>query len=304
MIAAEKTQIDLLTKIEQHLSVNADFDRKAQAAYGASAPRTANASGLVGGYSPSGPYANATTTGQIQVGPSVPGTGTPGEGFGGGSVDQIEAMLKGTKLEGHGAEIAQYAKESGVPVSLVMGMLRQESGFNTPAGGTKNNFGGLKGKGGQGDFADFPDIKSGLQAVISNMGSGIYQGISLSDYVNQYLGGPQGGDPDAYLKNVMQMIQQFGGNAGPSSIPVQKGGGGQGNVPASVRSALAGAGSAAATGAAGMLGGGAPTAMVGKLDLTVTMPDGSTQRHWVDMAPTSGMPYGGIQNWPTRGSDM
>lgn len=303
MLAVEKGQLDLLTKIEQHLAITADFDRKVQNAYGPNAPKTANMGGPVAPYVASGPNANATSTGNAQYG-SVPGTGTPGQGFGSPSVEQVEAQLKGTKLEGYGAQIIQYANENGVPVSVAMGILREESGFNTPAGGTKNNFGGLKGSGGSGAFADFPDIGSGLKAVIGNMGSGIYQGLSLSDFVNKYLGGAAGGDPNKYLNDMIQMISQMGGSATPSSVPVQKGGGG-GSASSGVAALLAGAGSRAGGAAAGMLGGGGgPLAMVGRLDLTIKMPDGSTQRQWVDMAPTSGQPFGGIQNWPTRGSDM
>lgn len=301
LLAENKRQVELLAKIEEHLAVGANTDTRAQAAYGArnGGPITANGAGVVMPYNGIASYGNASSTGNA-IYPANSG-GVAGAGFGDPSLDQIEAMLKGTRLEGHGQDFIDAAKAARVPVSVALAMVKEESSFNTPAQGTKNNFGGLKGPGGTGAFADFPDIKSGINAVVGNMGTSIYQGLSLKDFVDKYLGGAAGGDPEKYLRDVLAMVGALGGNASGSSVPVQPGGGGgQSSSPATAAML---AGRNAANGAAAALGGGGnggPTMLVGRLDLSVKMPDGSTERHWVDMAASSGNPYGDIINWPTR----
>jgi hypothetical protein len=297
-------------------------DRRAQAAYGATTTKTATtANGVtIPGAGQIGGGAPTQTAGGYSSGATYSGSGTPGEGFGDPSVAQVESLLRGTKLEGYGAQIIADAKAAGVPVSVALGMIRQESSFTTPAQGTKNNFGGLKGPGGSGAFADFPDIASGLSAVIGNMGSGVYQGKTLQDFVNTYLGGPAGGDPDQYLKNVMQLIQQLGGNAGPGNVVVGPPGGKAGGGGAAA--GVARAGSSAASAAAGLLGlapaaaaqamlagggggtGGGAVTMQGYVEVVVKQPDGSQDRHWVAMSPATGQPFGGIVNWPTKGSNL
>lgn len=309
LLAANLKQVDLLTLIEQHLATTANPDVRAQASYGA---RTMNAGGPVMPYN-----GIATTGGGTSAGASYGGgsytsgpTGTPGAGFGDPTVDQINAMLKGTKLEGYGAQIIQDAKDAGVPVSVALAMIKQESSFNTPAQGTKNNFGGLKGSGGTGAFADFPDISSGLQAVIGNMGSGTYQGKSLGDFVNTYLGGPAGGDPNAYLNNVLATIAQLGGSATPGSVPVGPPGkgGGSGAAGQQAASVLSGLMSRAPASSVAALGGGAggsgKVTMEGRVLVEVKQPDGSIDQHWVAMSPTTGSPFGGLVNWPTKGTNL
>lgn len=161
-----------------------------------------------------GPAPSAAPTGGTGTG------GTPGAGFGSPTPDQLEGMLTGTKLAGYGQTIADLARQYGVPAPLVMGILKAESSYSTPAGGTLNNFGGLKVADGSGGFADFPDIRSGLEAVIRNMGSSIYHGLSLQDYLNKYLGGYQGGDPEQYYGNVTAVIRALGGSPDYGSVPV------------------------------------------------------------------------------------
>jgi hypothetical protein len=51
-------------------------------------------------------------------------------------------------------------------------------------------------------------------------------------------------------------------------------------------------------------GGGGAVAMQGYVEVVVKQPDGSQDRHWVTMSPTTGQPFGGIVNWPTKGSNL
>lgn len=147
------------------------------------------------------------------------GGGTAGTDFGSPTPQQLDARLANTRLQGQGQRIVQLAQQYGVPASLAMAIIGAESSYMTPAGGTTNNFGGLKNANGNG-FADFPDVASGLEAVIRNMGSPIYHGLTLEQYLYKYLGGPEGGNVADYYKNVLGTISAFGGTTDLTAVPV------------------------------------------------------------------------------------
>lgn len=155
------------------------------------------------------PGATGTTT----------GGGTPGAGFGNPTAQQLDQMFAGTALAGQGQTVLSAASEAGVPASVAVAIIKAESSFQTPAGGTRNNFGGLKNPQG-GGFADFPDVASGLRAVIGNMGSSIYHGLTLKDFLYKYLGGPEGGDVNQYYANVLATISSLGGTTDLNAVPV------------------------------------------------------------------------------------
>lgn len=182
------------------------------------------------------------TAGTIPGGSGAPGVrGTPlaGGGPAGGTAPEfgdpterdIEAELAGSPLAGHGAFLQRAAESRGLPTTLALAILKQESGYGrAPAQGTRHNYGGLVdpardgGAGTRRVFRDFPDVESGLDAVIANMASAPYVGLTLSAYINRYLGPPSEGDAGAYLNNALATIAGLGGHATAASIPLPRAG--------------------------------------------------------------------------------
>lgn len=160
------------------------------------------------------------------------GTGAPGAGWGQPSTEQLDAELTGTPLSGMGGTIAQIAAKYGVPVSVAMGILRQESSYGrAPAQGTQFNYGGLKNANGPG-FADFGSAAQGLESVISNMGTALYRGKSISQFMQTYAPSTDGNNTNAYINNILTLDHKWGGKSDWNTVvtgaPAQASGGGGG----------------------------------------------------------------------------
>lgn len=149
------------------------------------------------------------------------GTAVPGEGWGSPDAATIEREVAGTRLQGQGATIIAAANEAGVPVSVLMAIMRQETSYQTPAQGTRFNFGGLRNPDGPG-FQDFPDLSTGIRAVARNLGSAIYRGLTLAQVINKWAP-PSENDTQAYINNAIGTVRRLGGTAGANDVVVRNG---------------------------------------------------------------------------------
>jgi murein DD-endopeptidase MepM/ murein hydrolase activator NlpD len=138
-------------------------------------------------------------------------TGTPGQGWAAPTTQQLDAELAGSPLAGQGATIAAIAARHGVPVTVAMGILRQESSYGRHA--TGNNYGGLMNADGSHTLAQFGSVADGLDAVIGNMGTGLYRGKSIADFMNTYAPPDDGNDTSGYINNILALDHQWGGHS-------------------------------------------------------------------------------------------
>lgn len=152
--------------------------------------------------------------------PTETGTsGTPGAGWGQPSTAQLDQELTGSPLAGKGATIAQLAAKYGVPVSVAMGILKQESSYGRNAANTYN-YGGLTG----GDpatgnrFRAFGSVDEGLDAVIGNMGTPLYRGKTIAQFMQTYAPSTDGNDTNAYINNILTLDHQWGGKSGWDTV--------------------------------------------------------------------------------------
>lgn len=180
----------------------------------------------------------------LPIGSTVTGGGTPGQGFGNPDLAAIEKQLgaRGTRNTAIKAEtIAKYATQYGVPVSVALAILNQESGYGTDPNSLSdgNNYFGLTGTGDAGSrvvtypngkswtFAMFSTPEAGIEAAIKNMAGEQYHNLTLRQYLALYLTGDVNGaddgvgnQTDVYVNNALAIIQAMGGNANPNSIVV------------------------------------------------------------------------------------
>jgi len=152
-------------------------------------------------------------------GTSAPGT--PGQGWGSPTTGQLDEELAGSPLAGQGALIAQIAAQHGVPVTVAMAILKQESSYGRHAANTFN-YGGLTG----GDpatgnrFRAFGSLAEGLNAVIGNMGSGLYRGKTISQFMQTYAPSSDGNDTNAYINNILTLDHKWGGHSDWNTVVV------------------------------------------------------------------------------------
>lgn len=159
--------------------------------------------------------ANKPATGPQTIGrAAADAPGTPGAGWGQPTADQLEQELAGSPLQGYGGMIADLARRNGVPVTVVMGILRQESQYGRLSQGF--NYGGLKNADGNG-FAAFSNAGEGLNAVIGNMGTPLYQGKSIEQFMNTYAP-PHENDTTTYINNILALDHKWGGTAGWGTV--------------------------------------------------------------------------------------
>ncbi|WP_164012330.1 peptidoglycan-binding protein [Pyxidicoccus trucidator] len=138
----------------------------------------------------------------------------------------IDKILKGTGLAGQGAHIVAMSKKYNVPPELALAMFRKEASFMTAGSAVKNNnpgnlrfaewekqFGGKP----NGNFAHFPDVKSGVEAYFRLLGGPAYRGfIDSGDYkglINKYAP-PTENDSGLYHKQVLQWMQEYKAKVG------------------------------------------------------------------------------------------
>jgi murein DD-endopeptidase MepM/ murein hydrolase activator NlpD len=151
----------------------------------------------------------AATTGQ-NVTETTGGTGTPGQGWGAPTTQQLDTELAGSPLQGQGATIAAIAQRHGVPVTVAMGILRQESSYGRNSRG--NNYGGLMNADGSHTLAQFATVQDGLEAVIGNMGTPLYRGKTIAEFMNTYAP-PSENDTSGYIQNLVELDHRFGGHS-------------------------------------------------------------------------------------------
>jgi peptidoglycan hydrolase-like protein with peptidoglycan-binding domain len=133
----------------------------------------------------------------------------------------IDKILKGTGLAGQGAHIVAMSKKYNVPPELALAMFRKEASFMTAGSAVKNNNPGNlrfaaweKQFGGEpnGNFAHFPDVKSGVEAYFRLLGGPAYRGfIDRGDYqglINKYAP-PFENDSALYHQQVLQWMKQY-----------------------------------------------------------------------------------------------
>ncbi len=155
----------------------------------------------------------------------------PAANWGSPSLDAVERQLgaRGVRNPDIRADyLAQTANKYGVPLALVLAVLNQESGYGTDDNtATRNyNYFGLidpsqdLGLGTSRVFQKFNSPEEGIDAAIRNMGSQIYQGLTLREYLGLYLtGDPRGADDMAgnttasYIANAEAIIRNLGGTA-------------------------------------------------------------------------------------------
>jgi tape measure domain-containing protein len=98
--------------------------------------------------------------------------GDSGTGAGAYNVQAIDDMLKGTGLEGQGANIARFAQQYHVPAALALAMFQKESSLLTAGSSVANNnpgnivyTGGAYGEDRTGGrFGHYPSVEAGVEA--------------------------------------------------------------------------------------------------------------------------------------------
>jgi hypothetical protein len=175
-----------------------------------------------------GPKTRAAMTEALKGngGTEKPGTGpvtgpTKPTGSDATKAANIDKILKGTGLAGQGAHIVAMSKKYDVPPELALAMFRKEASFLTAGSAVKNNnpgnlrfaewekqFGGKP----NGNFAHFPDVKSGVEAYFRLLGGPAYRGfIDRGDYkglINKYAP-PFENDSGLYHKQVLQWMKEY-----------------------------------------------------------------------------------------------
>lgn len=173
---------------------------------------------------------------------SPPLTGDRRAAWGNPSVADVERQLDARGVESplkpYAGYIIDRANHYGVPVSMVLAVLNQESGYGTDPGVLRdnNNFFGLTGSGTAGSvtvpgvarqFAAFNTVEEGIDAAIRNMAGDHYKGLTLAQYLGLYLtGDPSGGDDgygnttSSYINNAIAIVENLGGNAGADTVVV------------------------------------------------------------------------------------
>jgi len=162
---------------------------------------------------------------------AAPTAGGANPEFGHPTEAAIEGEVADSPLAGHAAFLQRAAESRGLPVTVALAIIKQESGYGrAPAQGTRYNYGGLVdpardgGAGTRRVFRDFPDVETGLDAVIANMASASYAGLTMAAYVERYLGPPSEGDAGTYLANALATVARLGGHATAASIPLPQAG--------------------------------------------------------------------------------
>ncbi|MFP2932068.1 peptidoglycan-binding protein [Pyxidicoccus sp. 3LG] len=160
--------------------------------------------------------------GTNKPGPTGPVTGpTAPTGSDAAKAAKIDTILKGTGLAGQGAHIVAMSKKYNVPAELALAMFRKEASFMTAGSAVKNNNPGNlrfaeweKQFGGQpnGNFAKFPDVKSGVEAYFRLLGGPAYRSfIDSGDYkglINKYAP-PTENDSGLYHRQVLQWMNEY-----------------------------------------------------------------------------------------------
>ncbi|MBX7101614.1 MAG: peptidoglycan-binding protein [Myxococcaceae bacterium] len=133
---------------------------------------------------------------------------------------RLDAELVGTGLEGQGQAIADQCAKDDVPVDMVMAMLTKESSLLSPENTlsiANNNPGNLRWAdweaqfggqpGGPGGFTTFPDVESGLRAMVHLLGTGYRQEVDARDWnglISRYAPPSDGNDTALYIQQMGQ----------------------------------------------------------------------------------------------------
>ncbi|MFL5346408.1 MAG: peptidoglycan-binding protein [Hyalangium sp.] len=155
------------------------------------------------------------------------GTTGPGPVTNPGPVDgskaaKLNAMLKGSGLQGKGEVMLAMAKKYNVPVELALAMFKVEAQWNTTGVAPKNNnpgnlrfaqweseLGGVQ----NGGFTKFPTLDKGIEAYFRLLGSSTYRKfVDAKDWtglVNKYAPPSDGNDSSAYSRMVTSLIPQY-----------------------------------------------------------------------------------------------
>lgn len=183
---------------------------------------------------PSTSNTSNTTLGGATANPAMGGDLT------GAQVDQfIHSTRPNSPLNGQGAFIVQTAKENGVPVPVILGIMMQESELGTtgPLPGV-HNYTGLTGTNWQGQtgttsgmaraFAQFATTQDGIRAAIQNYAQG-YRGLTIKQAVSKWLtgdpngsGDEQGNSVNDYLNTMAAVFSNLGVGFDPNAVPTQE----------------------------------------------------------------------------------
>lgn len=246
VIDVNEEQLRVLYSIDQKLDGPTNqvaTDTAYQARYGRGGP-TAGASGTSNVYNVNGTISSGGTT-PYDGGSGGP-KGVPGVGFGPGTRDMVakELASQGSKINPD--TVVAMAEKWGVPVSMALAIMKQESQYGTTGDIAAGfNYGGLTGTGSKGsspihlkdgttlNFAQYGSEEEGLDALFKNMASPLYQGLTLEEYIGLWLTGNKNGQADGdgntrdqYVANALAVINgRMGGSANGRSTPVGPGGG-------------------------------------------------------------------------------
>jgi peptidoglycan hydrolase-like protein with peptidoglycan-binding domain len=185
-------------------------DQGIQPASGRYGPKTHDALAKAlggGGKPPAGPVDGPT--------PTTPGTDAA-------KAAKLDAMLKGSGLQGQGAHMLAMAKKYNVPVELGLAMFWKEAQWNTTGVAPKNNnpgnlrfaewekqFGGVP----NGGFTKFPSVEKGVEAYFRLLGGPAYrQFVDNKDWaglVNKYAPPSDGNNSSLYAKQITEWMDKY-----------------------------------------------------------------------------------------------
>jgi uncharacterized FlgJ-related protein len=140
----------------------------------------------------------------------------------GSKAAKLNAMVKGSGLEGKGEVMLAMANKYNVPVELALAMFQVEAQWNTKGRAPKNNnpgnlrfsqwqsqLGGVQNDG----FTQFPKLENGIEAYFRLLGGSTYRKfVDAKDWtglVNKYAPPSDGNNSSAYSRTITNLIPQY-----------------------------------------------------------------------------------------------